>query len=56
MWVRRKQERVSITLRLPTVYDKALESLVKRGLYRDKTEIILAALRKLFREHGLEGW
>ena len=44
--------RVSITLTDP--YIEALNGLVERGVYLTRGEIVLEALRKFFKEHGVK--
>ena len=44
--------RVSVTLTRP--YVEALDRLVEEGIYLSRGEIVMEALRSLFRRHGLE--
>ena len=47
-----EKTRISVTLTRP--YVDALDRLVEEGIYLSKGEIIMEALRRLFRRHGLE--
>ena len=44
--------RVSVTLTKP--YLEALDRLVKEGIYLSQGEIIMEALRRIFRSYGME--
>lgn len=44
--------RVSVTL--TKAYLEALDRLVQEGIYLSKGEIVMEALRSLFRERGIE--
>jgi len=46
------KKRISVTL--TNVYIDGLNYLVKEGLYLNRGEIILEALRDLMRRHGVE--
>ena len=47
-------KRCSITLYNP--YLECLDHLVKAGFYKNKQEVFRAALRALFKDHGLENF
>lgn len=44
--------RVSVTLTKP--YVDALDRLVEEGIYLSRGEIVMEALRRLFRSYGME--
>ena len=46
------KKRYSVTL--TTAYVEALDDLVEKGLYMDQQDAIRGALRRLFRNHGIE--
>jgi Arc/MetJ-type ribon-helix-helix transcriptional regulator len=46
------KKRLSVTLTEP--YLKALDRLVLEGVYLDRGEVIMEALRCLFRHYGIE--
>jgi len=46
------KKRISVTL--TTIYIDGLNYLVQEGLYLNRGEIILEALRSLMRRHGVE--
>jgi len=39
---------------MPETYVKALDCLLGKGLFRDRSEVVLDALRYLFRRYGIE--
>jgi len=49
-----KASRIRVTLALTKVYVEALDQLVDEGLYMEHQVAIRAALRLLFRFHGIE--
>lgn len=49
---RADKTRVSVTM--TKAYVEALDHLVEKGLYLGRGDIILEALRLLFRRHGIE--
>jgi len=46
------KKRFSVTLTI--AYVEALDDLVEKGLYMDQQDAIRGALRRLFRNHGIE--
>jgi len=46
------KKRVSVTMSRP--YVEALDRLVEEGVYLSRGEAILAAIRLLFKQHGIE--
>jgi len=49
-----KSVRSRINFTLTKIYVDALNHLVKEGLYLNRGEIMSAALRILFRQHGID--
>ena len=45
---------MKLDVTMTQVYIDALDRLVEEGLYLDRGEVILEALRVLLREHGIE--
>ena len=49
-----KKTRVSVTMTQP--YLEILDSLVEKGVYLNRGEAVLEALRLLFKQHGVESF
>jgi len=49
-----KVEKTRISVTMTKAYVDALDHLVEEGLYLNRGEIVLEALRHLFRSHGIE--
>lgn len=52
----KKRVRTRVNVTLTQIYVDGLNHLVDEGLYLNRGEIFLAALRVLFRRHGLESF
>lgn len=50
----KKTEKTRLSLTLTRLYVEALDQLVEKGIYLEPQVAIRAALRLLFRRHGLE--
>jgi len=44
-----------LTIRIPTWMDEAIKDLVKRGVFKSKTEFIVKAIMKMLEEHKVHG-
>jgi len=51
-----KTEKVRVSVTMTGTYIEALDHLVSEGLYLGRGEIVLEALRRLFRSYGLEAF
>jgi len=49
-----KPDKHRINVTMPETYVKALDCLLGKGLFRDRSEVVLDALRYLFRRYGIE--
>ena len=49
-----KNEKTRVSVTMTGAYIEALDHLVDEGLYLGRGEIVLEALRRLFRGYGLE--
>ena len=50
----RKRVRTRVSVTLTQIYVDGLTHLVDEGFYLNRGEVVLAALRVLFRQHGIE--
>ena len=50
----KKMEKIRVSVTMTQPYVKILDSLVEEGVYLNRGEAVLEALRLLFTEHGIE--
>ena len=50
----KKKTKFRLSITMPDPYVEALDGLVERGIYLSRGEIVLEALRNLFKENGVE--
>jgi len=49
-----RADKIRVSVTMTKTYVEALDHLVEKGLYLGRGDIVLEALRLLFRRHGLE--
>ena len=51
-----RADKIRVSVTMTKTYVDALDHLVKKGLYLGRGDIVLEALRILFRRHGIESF